>query len=75
MPIFEYRCADCGARFEKLVRSSDTDGPACPHCGQVHVEKELSVFAAHGSTQRESATMNGGCPAGMCRTPDICGRN
>ncbi|MEZ5351086.1 MAG: zinc ribbon domain-containing protein [Bryobacteraceae bacterium] len=76
MPIFEYRCEDCGAQFEKLMRSSDSAGPACPSCGEVHVRKELSTFAAHaGSGSREAPRMGGGCPAGMCRTPDVCGRN
>jgi putative FmdB family regulatory protein len=76
MPIFEYRCQDCGARFEKLVRASDTDGPACPSCGDVHVSKELSTFSAHAGGKRENgAPMGGGCPAGMCRMPDVCGRN
>ena len=29
MPIFEYRCQDCGTRFEKLVRgSTERDGLA-----------------------------------------------
>ena len=76
MPIFEYRCQDCDTRFEKLVRNSDTDGPVCPSCGTPHVEKELSTFAAHANGRSSSpAPMPGGCPAGMCRTPGMCGRN
>jgi putative FmdB family regulatory protein len=77
MPIFEYRCQDCGTRFEKLVRNSDTDGPVCPSCGDSHVNKELSTFAAHSDAGARDAAprMGGGCPAGMCRTPDLCGRN
>lgn len=76
MPIFEYRCSDCGTRFEKLVRSSDTDGPHCPSCGTAHLEQELSTFAAHssGGGRSEAMPMGGGCPAGMCRTPGLCGR-
>ena len=74
MPIYEYACKDCGARFEKLVRTSDNDGISCPSCGQDHVHRELSVFSAR-SGGRKAETMPGGCPAGMCRTPDLCGRN
>lgn len=73
MPIYEYRCEDCGTRFEKLVRSSDTDGPRCPSCGTAHLEQELSTFAAHANG-RPAQAMPGGCPAGMCRTPGLCGR-
>ncbi len=78
MPIYEYRCSDCETRFEKLVRASDTDGPRCPSCGAAHLEQELSAFAAHSGATRgaQAAPMmsGGGCPAGMCRTPGVCGR-
>lgn len=74
MPIFEYACTECGSRFEKLVRSSDTNAVACPSCGKAEVTKQLSVFAAATNGSTEPAP-RGGCPAGMCRTPDICGRN
>ena len=73
MPIYEYRCQDCGTSFEKLVRSSDTGGPLCPSCGTAHLKQEFSVFAARANSKPAPAA--GGCPAGMCRTPDICGRN
>lgn len=75
MPIFEYLCQDCGKNFEKLVRTSDTDGVRCPSCGKAEVEKLLSTFAAHGGRDSGPAQMQGGCPAGMCRTPSVCGRN
>ena len=74
MPIFEYTCEDCGTRFEKLVRNGVE--VECPSCGEAHLKQELSTFAAQaGSARGESAPMGGGCPAGMCRTPGICGRN
>jgi putative FmdB family regulatory protein len=78
MPIFEYSCQDCGHKFEKLIRNSDAEGPACPTCGTKHVAKDLSTFAAHANganTKPMRMAGGGGCPAGMCRTPDICGRN
>ena len=78
MPIFEYRCNDCGTRFEKLVRASDAEGPYCPRCSAVNLEQELSTFAAHSGSARgaQAAPMTGGggCPAGVCRTPGLCGR-
>ncbi|MGH9631750.1 MAG: FmdB family zinc ribbon protein [Bryobacteraceae bacterium] len=72
MPIYEYLCEDCGTRFEKLVRREGAE-LACPSCGQDHLKQELSTFAAHGARSAEPAT--GGCPAGMCRMPEVCGRN
>ena len=77
MPIYEYRCEDCDTKFEKLVRSGDNNGLACPSCGASHLKMELSTFAAHSSTGARTSPqpMGGGCAAGMCRTPDVCGRN
>jgi putative FmdB family regulatory protein len=77
MPIFEYSCADCGTRFEKLVRrAGETEGLVCPSCGEKHLKQELSTFAAHaGNGGAKAQPMPGGCPAGMCRNPELCGRN
>ena len=75
MPIYEYKCEDCGTPFEKLVRASDPAGPACPSCGTAKVTQQLSTFAAHGAASASAAPSMGGGPAGMCRTPSMCGRN
>ena len=72
MPIFEYVCQDCGNKFEKLVRNGDTI--ACPGCGQSRLETVLSTFAAHATNGKAKSSDFPSCPGGMCRTPDICGR-
>jgi putative FmdB family regulatory protein len=46
MPIFEYRCRDCGTRFEKLVLKPATDKVACPACGKRKLEQLISSFLA-----------------------------
>lgn len=46
MPIHEYRCEPCGARFEILVRHDNP--PVCPTCGSTTLERQLSVFATPG---------------------------
>jgi putative FmdB family regulatory protein len=75
MPIYEYRCEDCGSKFERLVRR-DTGPVECPSCGKAHLRMELSVFAAHANGKpKEASAMPGGCPSGMCPTPGLCGRN
>jgi len=33
MPLYEYRCDDCGHRFEKIVKFSDPPLEVCPSCG------------------------------------------
>jgi putative FmdB family regulatory protein len=74
MPIFEYKCEDCGSRFEKLVRRSDAEQVLCPSCGKSHLEQQHSVFAAHANGSPREAAMPS-CAGGMCQTPDFCGRN
>jgi len=74
MPIYEYRCEDCGTKFEKLIRrQSETDALECPSCGQQHLKQELSTFAAHaGSSNRSEMPA---CPSGRCSNPGMCGMN
>ena len=76
MPIYEYLCQDCGNKFEKLVRrTEDVLESGCPSCGQKHLQQEYSTFAARATEGSQAAPMGGGCPAGMCQTPGMCGRN
>lgn len=49
MPMYEYRCQECNARFEQLRRMSEADtNLICPKCESKRVERLLSAFAAHG---------------------------
>jgi putative FmdB family regulatory protein len=37
MPLYEYRCEDCGVRFERRQHINDEPVKVCPECGgQVH---------------------------------------
>lgn len=50
MPIYEYRCPQCGTKFEKLVRSSSSAVPVkCPNCDYEDVERLISLFGMAGS--------------------------
>ena len=40
MPIYEFECAKCGARFEELVRAGET--APCPQCQSLEVERRWS---------------------------------
>jgi len=44
MPIYEYACPGCGARFGTLVARVG-EAVSCPTCQSPDVEKQLSVFA------------------------------
>lgn len=41
MPIYEYRCPECGHEFERIMKFNATP-PACPECGVAEVEKKVS---------------------------------
>lgn len=59
MPIYEYRCNVCGAKFEKFVRSPSSKVEAvCPACGSQEVTKAFSTFGMGGSSSRSSARVS-----------------
>lgn len=61
MPIFEYRCEDCGHRFDAFFRRSEDaekESPACERCGSRRVRKLFSLLGMGGGS-RES--FSGGC--------------
>lgn len=33
MPIYEYRCEECGRIFEKIQKGFDEHAESCPQCG------------------------------------------
>jgi putative FmdB family regulatory protein len=74
MPIFEYKCEDCGSKFEKLVRRPGAEDVLCPSCGKDHLEQQYSSFAAHANGAPKEMSMPS-CASGMCQTPGMCGRN
>jgi putative FmdB family regulatory protein len=45
MPIYEFRCEACSARFEELLRGPEASGGACPQCGSTGVTRLFSAFA------------------------------
>ena len=68
MPIYEFHCAACERESELLVRSSDWEGTACPHCGSKKLQKKFSTFASsNGAAEAPQCT---GQPksCGMCGT-------
>ena len=74
MPLYEYRCPACAARFEILQRMGEgADELACPECGLAGVERQLSTFAAVGGGPSEAESLGCGRPAcagGTCGGTD-----
>ena len=76
MPIFSYRCRDCGEEFSTLVMSGET--PVCRACESEALEKQLSLIAvpAKGGESRRrpfadcEAGEMGACCGGGCALAD-----
>jgi putative FmdB family regulatory protein len=51
MPLFDYKCRDCGREFEALVRGGR--GATCS-CGSIDLEQLPSGFAVSSSTIRKA---------------------
>jgi putative FmdB family regulatory protein len=77
MPVYKYRCGNCGERVEVLVRSESTT-PTCPNCGSPRLEKLLSVpYVMSGERRPAGLTCCGReerCEAPPCSTDDVCRR-
>ena len=43
MPIYEYRCPECGIKFEQIQEYEQRDEVTCPHC-KVQVTRLMSTF-------------------------------
>ena len=47
MPLYEYICDQCHARFEALRSMNQANAPiACEQCGSFHTHRQPSVFSA-----------------------------
>ena len=51
MPLFDFKCRQCGRRFEALVR---TGQPIACSCGSDDLEQLPSGFAVSSSTTRKA---------------------
>lgn len=45
MPLFEFKCSDCGKLSEILVVNSD-DTPKCEACGSQNLSKQISAHSS-----------------------------
>lgn len=65
MPIYEYRCGECGEEFEKWLRSmSAAHEICCPRCGSRSVDKAISLFGKVGSTAGAAVSDSSCAPTG-----------
>ena len=74
MPMFEYRCTECGHVTTFLEKAGARKRHACEQCRSMRTEKLLSTFAARSGSPAapscESCVADGrraaSCPSGTC---------
>jgi putative FmdB family regulatory protein len=69
MPIYEYKCKDCGMISEFVVFGNDDD-LHCKSCNSDSLEKLIS---AHNTASSGGNFMPGGPAGGCCGAPNSCG--
>jgi len=76
MPIYDYRCKQCGRVSEILVRNIHEDKVKCPICYSQSIERLVSVsYGIKPETKASGATCCGRterCEAPPCSTDEVC---
>jgi putative FmdB family regulatory protein len=75
MPIYEFRCLNCGSQFEKIV-PLNTESASCEKCQGTNVEKLLSTFAVQTNQYSPCGASANACQS-CCGTaqPGLCSSN
>ncbi len=75
MPIYEYDCETCGARFDKLVFLTAQPKPVdCPECSSDQVSKRLSLIAVCFGVERRGHSLFGCLHDQHLRDDPLAGR-
>ncbi|MBE0467865.1 MAG: zinc ribbon domain-containing protein [Candidatus Desulforudis sp.] len=78
MPIFEFRCLECGNLFEKLFRNNEEKvAVACPECRSESFERVISRSNHQLGTvkggKKPKLTTKSCSPGNTCATIEIPG--
>jgi putative FmdB family regulatory protein len=78
MPIFEFRCLECGNIFEKLfVNSNDKVDLECPECQSCTLERVVSktshVMGVGPGGKKPKISEKSCAPGNRCMTLDLPG--
>lgn len=71
MPVYEYRCEDCGTGFEvqRPVNQRDVS-LSCPQCGSGKIRRRISRFIAFGTGEDGRMNVLGGSLCSSCPLAD-----
>jgi putative FmdB family regulatory protein len=79
MPIYEYRCLECGRISEIFLRSLNSQNVQCPICGSYKLDKLLSAsYALRTEASTPGTTCCGRterCETPPCSSDDTCRRD
>ncbi|PIE57097.1 MAG: transcriptional regulator [Desulfobulbus propionicus] len=64
MPIYEYTCTGCKARFEEITTSANAAAP--PHCPQCHSTEVVKTISAPSALPSSGSTLPMGGVSGGC---------
>jgi putative FmdB family regulatory protein len=51
VPLYDFKCLDCGEQFEALVLKNE---PACPACQGHKLEQLISTFSVDSASIRQA---------------------
>lgn len=60
MPIYDYKCCECGKKFEILVMNKNEE-IICPACESDNLKKTFSIFSGRSCSLLKKTSTNSGC--------------
>lgn len=79
MPIYEFKCKDCGEEFEVYLKNrEETLNLVCKVCKSKNLERLMSiahalVSSSEGSSEKPQISEQHSCPTGTCTHLDLPG--
>ncbi|NLO73464.1 MAG: zinc ribbon domain-containing protein [candidate division WS1 bacterium] len=64
MPLYEYKCQDCGGIQEVLQPNYKAKAPRCAQCGSKRTQRLMSAAVSRSSSR--SSPTDSSCPTGTC---------
>lgn len=79
MPIYEFKCEDCGEEFEVFLKNKEEISKAeCKRCGSKNLKRLMSIVSAiisesSSKAEKPRITESHSCPTGTCTHMELPG--
>ncbi|MBM7582504.1 putative FmdB family regulatory protein [Caldicoprobacter guelmensis] len=70
MALLDFKCNECGEKFEELVFGGNVDKVRCPRCGSNDLKRIYEGKCYFGISGSSSGS--GGCSGSSCRSCSGC---